>query len=102
MIKKLGKIGKINQDARRHIAEISERLGLTSCALQLIPECQGEAHAPAHRHPRIWYRPFPEKLWAFEQWIEACTNCHTFLDDRSVTSEEESEEIFMRIRGPEL
>lgn len=99
MIKKIGKIGKINQVARQHIADISEMLGLTRCALQLIPECQGEAHAPAHRHPRVWYRSCPEKLWDFKQWIEACTNCHTYLDQK--LSAEESEAVFIRVRGAE-
>lgn len=99
MIRKIGKIGKINRIARQKIAEIAEREGLDRCALKLAPDCWGEAHGPAHRHPRVWYRSCPEKLWDKKQWIEACNVCHQVLDYE--LSAGQAELIFMSIRGPE-
>lgn len=97
----MGKVGRANRFAREKIAEISEENGLDYCEVQISPACYGEAHAPAHRHERVWYRKSPDLLWDIRQWLACCTNCHTALDDRSLTTEEESEAIFLRIRGPE-
>lgn len=101
MIHKLGKIGKINQKTRGEIAQIAMEKGIDYCELGISTSCYRQGHAPAHRHPRVWYRQHPELLSDFRQWLAACTPCHTRLDDRSLTSEDQSEEIFMRIRGPE-
>lgn len=101
MINKIGKVGRANQFARQKIAEISEMNGIDYCELGISTSCYGQGHAPAHRHERVWYRKHPELLYDIRQWLSACTPCHTRLDDRSLTTEEESEAIFMRIRGPE-
>jgi hypothetical protein len=99
MIRKIGKVGRANQFARKKIAQYCEANNMTNCELGLVDSCYVEAHAPAHRHPRVWYRSCPEKLYDPIQWVPACTNCHNYLDN--VLSADESEEIFLRLRGPE-
>ena len=94
-IRKIGKIGVSNQVARKRIAEIAEEKGIDRCEL-----C-GSAFgiAPAHRHPRSWYKGDAELLSDFRQWIALCAMCHEILDNRSKTSKEESEMTFVRLRG---
>lgn len=97
-MKKIGRVGKANLVARQKIAEICEYEQLTRCLLR-FDVCTGEANDPAHRHPRVWYRRKPELLYDKKQWIEACRSCHYHLDN--VLSAEESENVFMKIRGEE-
>lgn len=98
-VKKVGKIGEINRIARQKIAEYSELMGLSQCELKLTHACWGEAHAPAHRHDRVWYRPTPEKLWDPKQWVPACNACHAILDYER--TKEEKDQIFYALRGAE-
>ena len=58
----------------------------------------GEAHAPAHRHKRIWYYDKADnRLSDFDQWIGCCQNCHTRMEkDARLT-----ETIFVEVRGIE-
>jgi hypothetical protein len=53
----------------------------------------------AHKERREAYRGNLERLGAFEEVLLACINCHTELDDRSCTTEEEKNQIFKEKRG---
>lgn len=99
MIRRVGRVGRANLIARKKIAEYCEAHQLTRCELVLTHECMGEAHAPAHRHARVWYRSTPEKLYDPKQWIPACQSCHFILDTQ--LSRAESDAIFNRLRGVE-
>lgn len=94
----VGKIGKINIEARKSIASQCEEMGLERCELR-FPFCNGTfGLAPAHKHPREWYRGRGELLSDWHHWIVACQYCHEILDDRSKTSKKESDEIFDTLR----
>ena len=95
---KIGKIGRANKEARDIIAQISEERNLTYCEIRLPGKCLGTyGLAPAHRHKRVWYNGSVEKLSDPKQWVAGCQGCHdTIEDSRTLT-----EEVFMRLRGPE-
>jgi hypothetical protein len=92
-MKALGKIGKINVKARKEIARIAEEKGITRCEIQYNDRCMGEAHAPAHRHSRTWYRSQPELLSDYSEWVGACQYCHSIMDATKA-----QEEVFERLR----
>ena len=97
-MKKIGKIGKINIEARKKIADMCESENLNYCELNISIACFKTAYlAPAHRHKRIWYRKCPEKLHDRKQWLIACINCHDKIEvDKKLT-----EEVFLKLRGKE-
>jgi hypothetical protein len=83
----------MNRKARAVIAEIAEDRGLDRCEL-----CGSTfGLAPAHRHPRRFYQG-AEGLADPNEWLALCVECHTRMDDRSLTSEEDKEEIFNQLR----
>jgi hypothetical protein len=87
----------LNKIARQHIADICERNGWVACRLGFAG-CWREAHAPAHRHERNWYKGKPpELLWAVAQWVPACTPCHQVLDHKM--SKAEREALFVSMKG---
>ncbi len=93
-LKRIGKIGKRNQEANKINYKRFAALGITSCEL-----CGGTfACAAAHKHPREWYRSCPELLHDMNQILFLCQKCHDRLDDRSKTSKTESDEIFEKLR----
>lgn len=105
-INKLGKIGLVNKEARRRIAEKAEELGLNRCELDLknkfgikdVGECSKYIFlAPAHRHKRDWYKGDVEKLSDYKQWVCGCTMCHQRIEyDKELT-----EKVFEKLRGKE-
>ena len=96
-IKRLGKVGNANREARGIIAEICKEKNLNHCEMQL-EGCMGNwPLAPAHRHKRSWYQGDVEKLSDFYQWIVACQVCH----DLQENDKELTEDIFSRLRGVE-
>ena len=96
-----GRVVKANQESRNMIANIAEEKGLNYCEIG-FPGClQTQFLAPAHRHPRIWYKGIAERLADFKQWIVGCQSCHQKLDDRSQISQLVSDSIFNTIRGEE-
>lgn len=83
----------MNKKARQKIAVIAEEHGLDRCEL-----CGSTfGMAPAHRHPRRFYNT-AEELSDFNEWLALCVECHTRMDDRSLTSEAEKEDIFNSLR----
>lgn len=98
-IRKVGKIGNINLDARRKIATQCYEMGLEYCELN-FPGCMHNfGVAPAHRRPRIFYREDPDKLSDYKEWVVACQFCHERLDNRSKMTQKESDDVFKRLRG---
>jgi len=90
---KQGKIGRLNQKARKKIAILFEAKGINWCE-----KCgRGFGVAPAHRHNRVWYRRCPELLWSFKQVLALCIPCHQGIEGRR----EKTEALFMKLRGKE-
>jgi len=93
-MKKIGKVGKANIEARKRIAEISEEFGLSYCEVRL-QGCLGTfGLAPAHRHKRIWYKGDVDKLSDYGEWVCACAECH----DKMETNKKLTDEVFKRLR----
>jgi len=98
-------VSQINTAARKRIATIAEEAGLSRCELR-FDGCMGTfGIAPAHRHPRGWYKrcfqtadDHIDLLSTPMQWVAACVYCHEILDNRAKTTEEKKEEIFNRLR----
>ena len=93
--KKKPKRTSINAKANRELLKLQVKMGITHCEL-----CSTQAITNAHRHKRNWYKGKPDKLlWDKKQVIFICTEHHQKLDDRSKTTEEEKEKIFIKLRG---
>jgi len=76
----VGKIGLINREARKIIANIAESKNLNRCEINLDGCTKYIFLAPAHRHKRIWYKGDLKLLSDFNQWVCACTNCHQKIE----------------------
>lgn len=93
-MKKIGKRGKMNQKARRMIADIAEERGLNTCEVKL-PGCMKTfGIAPAHRKRRRFYKS-AEELADYNEWVASCVKCHQRID----ADKELLEETFKRLRG---
>ena len=96
-LKRIGKTGQANIEARKKIAEIAEEKGLNYCELNLNG-CLGVVYlAPAHRHKRAWYKGDVEKLSDYKQWICSCVYCHNLIEHDAVFTEY----CFKKLRGDE-
>lgn len=103
-IRRVGKVGKANIEARAAIAKTAEAMKLTQCELGPILLQYGIniclynfALAPAHRHKRAWYKGDAEKLADVKQWVCACVDCHDAIEHNAKLTEE----VFIKLRGPE-
>lgn len=96
-LRKIGKTGEANIEARKKIAEIAEERGINYCELGLERCTKRWPLAPAHRHKRAWYKGDVEKLSDFRQWVAACQNCHDFIEHKPIFTEE----MFIMLRGSE-
>lgn len=94
-MRKIGKIGRANIEARKKIAEIAQEFDLCSCEARL-DGCMGTfGIAPAHRNKREHYGGDVEKLSDYNEWIACCQFCHQKIEgDRELT-----EKVFKRLRG---
>lgn len=96
-LKSVGRVGRANLASREIIAQTCEEKNITHCEIGLTG-CMGTfGIAPAHRHPRTWYRGTVELLASFVQWVAACQYCHDKID----TNNKLKDEVFMRLRGKE-
>ncbi len=96
-LKKVGKIGQINQEANRILKAKFVKMQTTSCEIKL-PGCMKTfALSFAHRHKRLWYRSQPELLSEISQVVLACAYCH----DKIERDPELTERTFKRLRGSE-
>lgn len=100
-LRRCGKVGEANIKSRKMIATKAEEEGLDFCELKFEGCLHKMYLAPAHRHSRSWYKGDADLLADFQQWVVACQNCHQILDGRSTTSQEESDAIFLELRGEE-
>lgn len=99
-MRRVGKWGKISQQALKINRKKYEEKGIMTCEVNLIGICDGLFPGIAHRHGRVWYRQFKnplEKLTDEVQTLCLCNRCHSYLDSNA----EEREKIFMELRGPE-
>lgn len=79
------------------IGEHAAEMNLKRCEIGLPGCTETWPLAPAHRHKRAWYKGSAELLADPKQWVCACQVCHDQIEiDAALT-----EEIFMRLRGPE-
>ena len=93
-LRKIGKIGNINLDARRKIATQCFELGIEYCELN-FPGCvHNLGVAPCHKEKREWYRTRPELLHDRSHWRVGCVHCHEILDNRAKTTKKQSDAIF--------
>ena len=79
-LRRIGKIGKANKEARAKIAEIAEERNLTRCEIMLEGCLGGMFLAPAHKHKRAWYKGDAELLADPDEWVCACQNCHNLIE----------------------
>ena len=80
-LKRIGKIGKANLEARKKIA---------------LEGCLGGIYlSPAHRHKRAWYHGSVELLSDYKQWVSACVRCHNQIEHDSILTES----VFNKLRG---
>jgi hypothetical protein len=85
---------QINRTQRQKIATICRDKGWTTCRFNL-PGCMIEAHDPAHRHERDWFKgKDPNLLSALDQWLPACRHCHEIIDNKM--TKQEREELFVK------
>jgi len=97
-LRKVGKIGRANIEARRRIAAIAEEKQINYCEIAFLEGCTNWPLAPAHRHKRTWYKGDVEKLADYNEWVSACQNCHNLIEnDPKLT-----EEVFKRLRPKKL
>ena len=86
---------KLNAKANRKLKELFLNEGVITCEARLDKNCWVHAVTFAHRHKRVWYYDKPdEMLWAKDQVILACPQCHDTMEkDKEVT-----ESLFNRLR----
>lgn len=85
-LRRVGKTGTANLEARKRIATIAEELGLNYCEIGLAGCLVTSFLAPAHRHKRAFYKGNVELLADYEQWIAACQSCHNRIEhDKELT-----------------
>jgi len=87
---------KINAEANLRLDKIYENYP-SFCELKFTG-CNNLFIARAHRKKRRFYKTV-EELASFYETVLACEHCHTILDDRSQTTQEESDAIFKRLRA---
>lgn len=110
MIKKIGKIGKINQKALEINNKRLDEISINYCEVfRYLPDEYKKVHTNvfigiAHRHSRDWYKQrFQSKedhlkrLTDIKQISRACQGCHQFMDEHA----EIREDIFLQLRGKE-
>ena len=97
-LKRIGKTGQANIEARKRIADICQEQKINRCEIGL-EGCLGTwPLAPAHRHKRLWYRGSVELLSDIKQWVVACVVCH----DKIENNRQLTEAVFNKLRGNEL
>ena len=93
-LRKIGKVGRANLEARKRIAVIAQEKGLSRCEIDLHGCTRTWPLAPAHRHKRTWYKGDVELLSNFSEWVVACQTCHDAIEHNPTLTEE----VFTRLR----
>lgn len=94
-MKKIGKNGKANIEARKRIAEIAEEKGLNHCEIGLTGCTGGLFLAPAHHKKRAFYKANVDALSDYKNWVCACVSCHQKIE----VDEKLTRELFIKLRG---
>jgi hypothetical protein len=97
-LRKIGPIGEANLRANKDLTKIWKEKGIVTCEIGLPGCLKIWALQNVHRHKRSWYRPNLELLSDFKQVLRGCTVCHQTIEN----DEELTDDIFMKIRGPEM
>ena len=103
MMKKIGKIGKVNQKVNKRLKQMYEEIGIRDCEINLSG-CDNWFLQFVHRHKRNWYKEqtgsleeLEDALSSYYQTCLGCNHCHQIIEkDAKLTSE-----VFARIRGEE-
>lgn len=91
-MRNIGKIGKRNIKANKILKELFYEKDITRCE-----KCGTDfALSFAHLHKRDWYKPKDKQhlLYAFEQVLLLCINCHEEIE----VNKEKTEELFNQLR----
>ena len=99
MIKKIGKIGKLNQKANRKLKQLWIEKDIRYCEYPTSHLCtQGMGLQNAHKHKRVWYRNKPGLLFDYGQVVRVCQRAHDLME----TNRRHTLVIFKRLRGSKL
>ena len=109
-MKKIDRIGRINQAALKINNEQLDDIGINYCEVfQYLPDKYKKVHTNifigiAHRHSRDWYKKrfqsiqdHIKRLTDIEQICRACQGCHQFIDEHP----EIRENVFLKLRDKE-
>jgi len=97
-IRKVGKRGKINLEANKELKKLFQQKGINRCELHFLGCWGTNALSYVHRHKRRDYYGKEKLLTDFLQVLLGCVPCHQILEqDAKLT-----EEVFLKLRGPEL
>jgi hypothetical protein len=100
-MKKIGKIGRANMAANKKIDEYFVENGIQSCEIRL-QGCTGAYWLTrCHKEKREAYRSNLERLGDPKEVLLGCCSCHERLDDRSKTTKEQADAIYLRQRPNE-
>jgi len=99
MIKKIGKIGKLNAVANKMLNKLWIEKDVRWCELPIPHECsQGMGLTNCHRHKRIFYRSKQALLWNYNQVIRICMAGHEMIE----YNRQLSDQVFSELRGEEI
>ena len=100
MIKKIGKIGKLNIKEGKKLKQLWIDKDIRWCEFDELHDCDfGLFKQNAHRHKKTWYLGKPDELrWSFNQVARLCQVSHRSIEfDAKRTAE-----FFERLRGSEV
>jgi hypothetical protein len=90
-MKRIGKIGKINLEANKKLKELFLQKQILTCEI-----CGSDwALSWHHKHSRVWYRPWPEKLSEFSEVLLVCPEHHNLLQ----SDQRKSDYYFRQLRS---
>ena len=99
-LKKIGKIGRINQKVFHKARQTLIDNEKSTCEIRIPGKCTGYADTVAHRRKRNDYKghpDYPAIMWDFKQIACACLRCLIEIEQ----SRELTEKKFLELRGPE-
>ena len=100
MIKKIGKIGKLNRKENSKLKQLWIDKDIRWCEFDEVHVCNfGLFPENAHRHKKTWYRGKPDELrWSFNQVAKICNFSHNYIEFNA----KRTVAFFKRLRGPEI
>ena len=100
MIKKIGKIGKLNIKEGRELAKLWIEKDIRWCEFDKLHMCYlNMGLQNAHRHKKRWYLGKPDTLrWSINQAARLCQVSHHYIEFNA----KRTATFFKRLRGPEV